>query len=78
MAAQLVQSAGARAVLRLELGGTRVLWDSLVQGAIDIYPEYTGTLTEGNFRRPGDERPPGPPQALATQRHSHDRITGVQ
>jgi osmoprotectant transport system permease protein len=49
MAAQLVQNAGARALLRQELGGTRVLWDSLVQGAIDIYPEYTGTLTEEIF-----------------------------
>ncbi len=27
-----------------ELGGTRVLWDSLRLGEIDIYPEYTGTL----------------------------------
>lgn len=49
IAAQLAQSAGARVQLRLQLGGTRVLWNSLVQGAIDIYPEYTGTLTEEIF-----------------------------
>lgn len=27
-----------------ELGGTRILWDALLKGDIDIYPEYTGTL----------------------------------
>lgn len=29
-----------------ELGGTRVLWGALLLGEIDIYPEYTGTLTQ--------------------------------
>lgn len=29
---------------RQDLGGTRVLWNALVAGDIDIYPEYTGTL----------------------------------
>jgi osmoprotectant transport system permease protein len=53
MAAQLAQSAGAQVLLRLELGGTRVLWNSLVQGAIDIYPEYTGTLTQEIFAGQG-------------------------
>ena len=66
MAAQLVQSAGARARLRLELGGTRVLWDSLVQGAIDIYPEYTGTLTEEIFAGQGINGLQALQQALAT------------
>ena len=28
------------------LGGTRVLWDALVKGDIDLYPEYTGTITQ--------------------------------
>ncbi|MCO5143168.1 MAG: ABC transporter permease subunit [Oligoflexia bacterium] len=27
-----------------ELGGTRILWNALLAGNIDIYPEYTGTL----------------------------------
>ncbi len=27
-----------------ELGGSRVLWNALLTGDIDIYPEYTGTL----------------------------------
>ena len=29
-----------------ELGGTRILWDALLHGDIDIYPEYTGTLKQ--------------------------------
>ncbi len=27
-----------------ELGGTRILWNALLKGDIDIYPEYTGTI----------------------------------
>jgi osmoprotectant transport system permease protein len=29
-----------------EMGGTRVLWEALLNGQIDAYPEYTGTLAE--------------------------------
>ncbi|MBD3368666.1 MAG: amino acid ABC transporter permease, partial [Candidatus Eisenbacteria bacterium] len=29
-----------------ELGGTRILWNALVAGEIDAYPEYTGTIRE--------------------------------
>jgi osmoprotectant transport system permease protein len=31
---------------RAGLGGTRLVWDSLVSGAVDVYPEYTGTIVE--------------------------------
>jgi osmoprotectant transport system substrate-binding protein/osmoprotectant transport system permease protein len=31
------------------IGGTRVLWNALVKGNIDIYPEYTGTIKEEIF-----------------------------
>jgi osmoprotectant transport system permease protein len=44
IAARLADSAGAHAIHRQELGGTRILWDALRAGEIDIYPEYTGTL----------------------------------
>ena len=46
IAAHLVRNAGARPVHRRALGGTRLLWDALVKGYIDIYPEYTGTISE--------------------------------
>jgi osmoprotectant transport system permease protein len=45
IAADLAKNAGARVVHRRELGGTRVLWDALLKGEIDIYPEYTGTIS---------------------------------
>jgi osmoprotectant transport system permease protein len=44
IARQTLEEAGIPATHRRELGGTRVLWDALVKGEIDLYPEYTGTL----------------------------------
>ncbi|MCZ6679700.1 MAG: ABC transporter permease subunit [Candidatus Poribacteria bacterium] len=43
---QIAQSAGASAVHRRELGGTRILWNALLKGEIDAYPEYTGTISQ--------------------------------
>jgi osmoprotectant transport system permease protein len=40
----LVRNAGAHPVQRRELGGTRMLWNALLRGEIDVYPEYTGTI----------------------------------
>ncbi len=44
MARQIGTAAGYNMAYRAELGGTRVLWNALLAGEIDIYPEYTGTL----------------------------------
>jgi osmoprotectant transport system permease protein len=41
----LADFAGARAKHKSELGGTQIAFESLESGAIDAYPEYTGTLT---------------------------------
>lgn len=35
---------GFKSVHKQELGGTRILWNALLSGDIDTYPEYTGTL----------------------------------
>jgi len=43
---QTFEHAGVPAQHRRELGGTRVLFDALIAGDIDVYPEYTGTLEE--------------------------------
>jgi len=40
------QDAGVPAVHERELGGTSILWAALLHGDIDVYPEYTGTLTQ--------------------------------
>lgn len=44
LATQLAGAAGERVEHRSELGGTRVLWEALLRGDVDLYPEYTGTL----------------------------------
>lgn len=44
LATQLARSAGEEAVHRRALGGTRVLWEALLRGDVDVYPDYTGTL----------------------------------
>ncbi len=51
LATGLVKQAGYRTLHRKELGGTRVLWNALIKGEIDVYPEYTGTITEEIFAR---------------------------
>jgi osmoprotectant transport system permease protein len=61
MAAALARDAGARAEHRRQLGGTEVLFRALATGAIDAYPEYTGTLYEEILR---DETPGRDPARL--------------
>ena len=46
LATLLLRDAGVSASHRKELGGTRILWNALLRGDIDAYPEYTGTLRE--------------------------------
>lgn len=51
-----LEQRGLAAVHRPELGGTRVLWEALLHGDIDLYPEYTGTLRQELL---GAQVPPG-------------------
>ncbi len=46
IAAGVIRDAGYVADHRRELGGTRVLFNALVSGDIDVYPEYTGTIIQ--------------------------------
>jgi osmoprotectant transport system permease protein len=46
LATQLGNNAGVPTIHRSQLGGTRVLWEALLAGQIDIYPEYTGTIVQ--------------------------------
>lgn len=46
IAAGLLRATGAEAEHRRELGGSRILWNALLSGEIDVYPEYTGTLIQ--------------------------------
>ena len=44
MGTHLLRAQGLPATHREELGGSRFLWEALIRGDIDAYPEYTGTL----------------------------------
>ena len=44
--AHLAQQGGFAAHHQRQLGGTSVLWNALLAGEIDAYPEYTGTLMQ--------------------------------
>ncbi len=53
MASQIATSSGVTVIHRRELGGTRLLWTALLKGEVDIYPEYTGTLSNEIFSELG-------------------------
>ena len=42
----LARSTGATAVHAQGIGGTRMLFNALLVGEIDVYPEYTGTISQ--------------------------------
>ena len=42
----LATAAGTPVDDRRALGGSRLCWDALLAGALDVYPEYTGTLRQ--------------------------------
>jgi osmoprotectant transport system permease protein len=45
--AQTIEHAGEVQVVRkFGLGGTGIVYEALTEGSIDIYPEYSGTITE--------------------------------
>ena len=44
--AQLLESEGFEVDRKLGLGGTKICYDALVAGDIDVYVEYTGTIAE--------------------------------
>ena len=53
IAAQLLQSHGFAVERQLGLGGTLIAFEALQTGSIDLYPEYTGTLSQAVLRQPG-------------------------
>lgn len=46
IATQIIESEGYEVTYFRQLGGTRILWNALREGEIDIYPDYTGTLIQ--------------------------------
>jgi osmoprotectant transport system permease protein len=55
IAAALAQGHGGPVVHRRALGGTQIVFGALVAGEIDVYAEYTGTLTQEILRGVPDD-----------------------
>lgn len=56
IAAQLLEHNGITVDRRLGLNGTRIAFTALENGAIDFYPEYSGTIAEVILAEPGLEQ----------------------
>lgn len=63
--ARLAEVGGAEAVHRRELGGSRILFNGLIRGDLDVYPEYTGTIRLELLAELGLDRDDQLPDALA-------------
>ena len=55
LVAQTARAAGAEVEFRPGMGGTAILYEAVRTGAIDVYPEYTGTLARELLE--GEARP---------------------
>lgn len=65
MLSHLARQAGIETSHQQQLGGTRVLWNALLGGEIDAYPEYTGTLMQETLVRENLQNEAQLEQALA-------------
>jgi osmoprotectant transport system permease protein len=52
VAAQLLESRGFLVERKIGLGGTLIAFEALQEGSIDLYPEYTGTLSQAVLSQP--------------------------
>ncbi|XWN37833.1 MAG: glycine betaine ABC transporter substrate-binding protein [Balneola sp.] len=46
ISSQLLEANEIQTSYTRQLGGTRILWNALLAGEIDIYPDYTGTIIQ--------------------------------
>src|SRR2546430_4409514 len=51
LAKRTLTDAGISAEHRQGMGGTIIVWEALRTGQIDVYPEYTGTITQEILKR---------------------------
>jgi osmoprotectant transport system permease protein len=55
IAAQVLESAGERVERRVGLGGTGIAYRAVAHGSVDLYPEYTGTISRAILKDPAAE-----------------------
>ncbi len=63
--AQLLEREGFAVERKLGLGGTKICYDALTAGEVDVYVEYTGTLAEAILDLDGEPTPVRLAAALA-------------
>jgi osmoprotectant transport system substrate-binding protein len=68
LAQQIEHRLNVRVERKLDLGGTLIAHEALVKGAIDLYPEYTGTALTAILKRPASSDASA---ALATVREAY-------
>ena len=73
----LTEEAGLKVAHYREFGGTRIVFDALAAGEIDIYPEYTGTITAEIFagQNVSDEKTIR--DLLRQKGHRHVQVAGL-
>ena len=54
IAAQVLEAKGFPVIRQFGLGGTLICYEALRNGEIDLYPEYTGTLSQAVLNMPGN------------------------
>ena len=52
IAAQVLEAAGERVERRVGLGGTGIAYRAVAHGSVDLYPEYTGTISRAILKEP--------------------------
>ena len=57
LAGQIERRLGVTVVRKLDLGGTMLAHEALVNGSLDLYPEYTGTALTEVLKRPIERDP---------------------
>lgn len=68
IAAQLLSSEGFRVERQFGLGGTLICYEALKNGEIDLYVEYTGTLSQAILKMSGNPGRDALNQALGSER----------
>ncbi len=53
VSSQLLEANGINTEYYKQLGGTRILWNALLEAEIDVYPEYTGTIIQEILQEEG-------------------------
>jgi osmoprotectant transport system permease protein len=55
IAAQVLEATGERVERRVGLGGTGIAYRAVAHGSVDLYPEYTGTISRAILKDPSVE-----------------------